>query len=702
MGISIWKDKIYMLETKNSMYVMQEDSEGLLRHLYWGKKAGTAEDFEDVSEEENATQYYQHVETTREEYSPFGGMRYKESACKLEYSDGTNDFRYQIACHEIDGNKLSISLVDIDYPCRIVLHYEVFEEEDIIRRQVEIKNEGTEPIVVERLYSAQFGLSGTDYKSINFNGTWNAEFQRQDDTILGGKKVYESLKGSTAHVANPCFILHRDAKEEQGEVYFGALAYSGNFKTVIEATPYGWTNVLLGISDTDFSWQLKPGETLTTPEVYAGYSAEGFGGMSDRMHRLEHAHLMPEEFAKKTHRVLYNSWYATEFNVQCSEQMKLAEKAAKLGTELFVIDDGWFGDRTDDTKALGDWWVDKRKFPNGLGELIDHVKSLGMEFGVWVEPEMTNPDSDLYRKHPDWVYRFHNREILTGRNQYVLDLTREEVVTYLIDILDKLLAENDISYIKWDLNRYISENGVNGAISLERKKMWFLHVQNFYRIVREVRRRHPNVEFEACAGGGGRVDLGAMKLFDEYWTSDNTDPLDRLFIQENYSLLYPAKYMRAWVTDAPTGETARRVPMQFAFYAAMCGCLGVGYNLNKMAEEDLEKAAYFVNLYKQIRDIVQFGRLHRLNSLSKDEIQAVLYVKEGKGVAFVFLPQVRYEKNSYRIRLAGLKEDVCYRVCFEGKEVKKSGAFLMRHGLDVRLYGNYDSCMIQLEECQEI
>lgn len=694
MGVTVWKDRIFVLQTRNTMYVMERDQRGFLRHLYWGKAAGCAADFEELAEEEWENSYHTFADKTMEEYAPFGGMRYKETAMKLEYSDGTKDFRYQVAGYEAEENRLSIRLQDLFYPCTVTLIYEVFKEEDIIRRRAKIRNGGGEAVVLERLHSAQFGLPGTGYQSINFNGSWAAEFQRREETIAAGKTVYESLRGSTAHVANPCFILHRDADEEKGEVYFGLLAYSGNFKVVVEATPYDYTNVVIGMSDTDFAWQLKPGEALETPSVYCGYSAKGLGRMSRQLHRLEKEHLMPEAFAKKELPVLYNSWYATYFDVRCEEQKRLAKKAADMGVELFVVDDGWFCGRSDDTRGLGDWITDPEKFPNGLTELIDYVKGLGMKFGIWIEPEMVNEDSGLFRAHPDWVYRFENREILKGRNQYVLDLSRKEVADFMIGTLDRLLSEHDISYIKWDMNRPVSETGVCGQNSLERKQVWLLHMQNFYRVVETVRKRHPEVEFEACASGGGRVDLGAMRYFDEYWPSDNTDPLDRLSIQESYSLLYPAKYMRAWVTDIPQGETARKASLTFALHAAMCGSLGIGNNLNNLKESDCELIAEQIAFYKRIRHTVQFGELYRLKNYEKDGFQAVQYTEGQKSVIFAFLVHARYGKNSWRIQAKDLREERVYQVQIREKTVRKSGAFLMRYGMDVTLEGDYDSCVI--------
>lgn len=698
MGITIWKEKLFILRTEHTMYVMERDRRGILRHVYWGSPAGIEEDFESLPEENSENGYHPYVDRVMEEYSSFGAGHYKETALKLEYHDGTRDFRYRITDYKAENNTLSIRLDDSSYPCGVTLIYEIFEKEDIIRRQVQIQNEGDSPILLERIHSAQFGLPGTDYRSVNFNGSWAAEFRRSEDTLSSGKKVYESLRGNTGHVANPCFILHRNATEETGDVYFGLLAYSGNFKVVAEATPYEYTNVLIGMSDTDFAWKLDPGKTLSTPSVYCGYTAGGLGAMSQSLHRFERNYLMPGPFAGKELPVLYNSWYATYFDVQCEEQMKLAEKAASLGVELFVVDDGWFGTRQDDTKGLGDWYVDSGKFPDGLSRLVNHVKSLGMRFGIWIEPEMVNPDSELYRTHPDWVYRFENRKILQGRNQYVLDLTREDVADFMIETLDKLLSQQEISYIKWDMNRSITETGICGDGTVAGKQIWLRHMNNFYRVVKEIRARHPDVEFEACASGGARVDLGAMQYFHEYWPSDNTDPFDRLFIQNGYSLLYPPKYMRAWVTDVPEGPTSRKASLSFALHTAMCGSLGIGNNLNRLEETELALIREQISVYKRIRPVIQFGDLYRLKNYEDNCFWAVQYVKDGQSIIFAFLTQSRFGKNRWRIKAAGLQGDGLYQVCLPGGSVRKSGAFLMNFGLEIRLSGDYDSCMILIEQ----
>ena len=319
-----------------------------------------------------------------------------------------------------------------------------------------------------------------------------------------------------------------------------------------------------------------------------------------------------------------------------------------------------------------------------------------MKFGVWIEPEMVNPKSQLFKEHPEWVYSYPTREILTGRNQYELDMANPEVIEFLIDVFDKFLSENQVEYIKWDMNRYEAERG-SAYLPPERWKE--LHVRNtwgVYQLIRELRKRHPQVEFEACASGGGRVDYGAMRYFDEYWVSDNTDPLDRLAIQEAYSRLYPAKYMRGWLTD-DFGMDQRTVPLKFWMHSAMCGALGIGIDLNKTSDEKLEEIAGHISDYKKVRNTVQFGKLYRLASLKESPIQAVQYMMDQESALFVFLDHERYGDSEYCISLRGLKEEQLYTYEVDGKTYRKSGAFLMQYGLKLRLCGDYDSKLVVLQ-----
>lgn len=694
MAILVSKN-IFLLNTLKSSYALGIDENGLLRHLYWGDKIDQIENFE-LERIHNRSGFHSAADMTMEECSSFGMMRYKETSMKVKFFDGTQDFRYDVKGYVIEGNLLTITLEDIYYPFQVKLFYQVFEEENMINRWREAINLGSEPIVIERFYSAEYGIKGKDFEITNYNGTWCGEFQLHSDNITSGKKVFESLRGLTSHVVNPVFMVHNGAKEDYGNVYYSVLEYSGNFKIVAEATPYDYVNLLIGISDTDFSLVLKPKETFLSPAAYAGYSNGGFGDMSRTLHHFCIAKLMPKATSNQVLKVLYNSWEATQFNVSYKAQMLLAEKAGELGAELFVVDDGWFGKRNNDLSSLGDWQVDLIKFPDGLEPLISHVKQVGMDFGIWIEPEMVNEDSDLFRNHPDWVYRYLNREILTGRNQYMLDLTKEEVVQYIFEAIDKLLVTYSISYIKWDMNRSVGET--SNTLMKEGSSVWVAHTRNFYRIIDKLREKHPAVEFEACASGGGRVDYGTMRYFDQYWTSDNTDALDRLEIQRGYSFIYPAKYMRAWVTDSPNWINERSIPVTFRLHCAMAGSLGIGSNLNHMTEEEQAIIREHIELYKRIREIIQFGQLYRLKYYKEDDFHAIQYVKDNKSIVFVYLVQGYFGKDKYFLKLKGLELHQTYLINNDGVTYEKTGAYLMHHGLVLNLKGDYDSKIVQVEE----
>lgn len=695
MAIIIGDNNVFLLNTRNASYCFCVDQEGLLRHLYWGARIDTIEDFK--NEPYIWEQGFHSInDVKREECSSFGSLRFKETSFKVAYADGTRDYRYRYAGHAIQGDELTVFLEDAAYPLRMSLHYKVYEEVDLVEKRRTVTNVGDEVVTIERLHSGECSLPGAGWTLKNFNGMWNSDFDTFEQTITGGKTVLESLRGATGHVANPSFILYQNAGETYGEVYYGALAWSGNFKIVLEQTPYEFLNILAGMNDTDFEWRLTAGQSFETPSLYLGYSPDGFDRMSNAMGDFARKHVMPEPLADKPLSVLYNSWEATYFDVNEQAQMQLIEKAARLGVELFVMDDGWFGQRKDDHAGLGDWYVNEAKFPNGLAPLIRKLHGYGMKFGLWIEPEMVNPDSDLYRAHPDWVYRYASRPVMEGRYQYMLDLTRHDVQDYIIGEIDRLLKENEISYIKWDMNRGLSEVASAMLDRSEYKSIWYRHTQGFYQIIRSLRALHPEVEWEACASGGGRVDYGAMRYFDEFWPSDNTDPLDRLSIQEGYSYLYPIKYMRAWVTDS--GNNGKRaMPLLFRLHISMCGALGIGLDLNESTEADMELLTKYVAIYKEIRSIVQFGRIHRLASLKADGLQAVQYENGEESVVFAFLDHPSRWRTAFTIRPRGLDANATYRVEIEGQPQRKvSGSFLMNNGLRVVLNHDYASCMVRI------
>ena len=485
-----------------------------------------------------------------------------------------------------------------------------------------------------------------------------------------GERVMESRRGSTGHQANPWFALEGEgASEDHGDVWFGALAWSGSWRITVEQDQLDAIRVTGGFNPFDFGYVLHPGESLETPVFYGGYSAHGLGGASRLLHHFELRHILPLQASggpdtaappatppttPKVRPVVYNSWEATTFNVTAAGQMALAEKAAALGIDRFVMDDGWFGQRKSDNAGLGDWYPNKQKFPDGLKPLIDKVHSLGMDFGLWVEPEMVNPDSDLYRAHPDWVLNFPDRPRLEQRQQLVLNLARPDVKAYILGFLDKLLNENDIAFLKWDYNRNWSEPGWDQLPPTEQKRVYVEYPRNLYWILAELRRRHPKIEIEDCSGGGGRVDLGILKYADEVWISDNTDPFDRLAMQDGFSYAYTPQVMMAWVTASPHWLNKRTTSLEYRLLSSMQGSLGIGDDIGKWTPEETATAKRLIAAYKQVQPTIVQGDLYRLISprngsefsatqtVSADKSQSVVFTfihstQEGRGFPVLLL-----------------------------------------------------------------
>lgn len=693
------KRRRWALQRENVTYGMELDEKDRLRHVYFGGCLPRTEDFPDASS------YYfpfEHPDGPglRFEYPAWGSLYYREPCLKATFADGVRDTRLVYREHRIEEGEvpeLVVVLQDPHYPLWVDLYYRLFEEQDLVERYAIVTNEGTEQITLEEVLSAVWHVPrGSDYRLTHLAGQFAGETNIYQEVVSPGKKVFESRRGITSHHANPFFALDwGNATEDTGEVWFGALGWSGNWKITADYDAHGYLQVSGGINDFDFSWHLEGGEEFTTPSFVGGFTREGFGGASRNLHRYTLGHLLP---SKGPRPVLYNSWEATYFDVTEQGQGELAEKAAALGVELFVVDDGWFGERHDDERALGDWWVNREKFPNGLTPLIQKVQSLGMSFGLWVEPEMVNENSDLYREHPDWVYRFPNRELTESRNQLVLNLAKDEVRDHLLGVLDDLLTDHDISFIKWDMNRPLSEPGWPDASPEHQREVWVRHVWGVYGILRRLRERHPGVTFETCSGGGGRIDLGMFRFTDQAWVSDNTDPYDRLRIQEGFSMVYPARTMMCWVSDSGKWIKGRESSVTYRFHSAMMGSLGIGGNLTEWSDEDLEESRRLVEKYKEVREVVQGGDQYRLLSPRKGDTTAVQYVSRdrAKSVLFVLRSAHQFPDPVPTIFLRGLKPETLYHTTVEDEPV--SGEALMRRGIKVQLNEELSSELIEITE----
>jgi alpha-galactosidase len=698
--------KAWFLQTAHTTYVVGVNETGDLQSIYWGSKLTREDDLTQAHLSPESASFDSSQTTSNIEYPGWGGRQYLEPSLKVTLADGVRDLVLKYVDQTINGDTLQLKLKDIKYDLFVTLTYQVYPEEDIIRKSADIQNKTGQVVTIESAQSGVWYLPRDQgYRLTYAAGRWAGEDQLQQQDIQQGKVVLDSRRGNTSHQLSPWFAIDQGgrADQETGNVWFGALGWSGNWKLVIEDTPMHQVRVTGGYNDFDFSYPLKPGEHLETPAYYGGFSSAGFGGASRCLHHLELNEILPDHANPHVRPVLYNSWEATEFNVNEAGQKALAEKAAKIGVERFVMDDGWFGERNNDHAGLGDWVVNRQKFPNGLQPLIKYVNGLGMDFGLWFEPEMVNPNSDLYRKHPDWALHFQGRPRTEARNQLVLNMARDDVRDYIFQAMDKVLNENNIKFIKWDMNRHLSEPGWPEVPIPEQKEVWIKYVQNVYWIMDHLRAKHPGLEIESCSGGGGRVDLGVMKRTDEVWTSDNTEAFDRLKIQEGFTYAYTPKVMMAWVTDVPNMND-RSTPLAYRFLVAMQGSLGIGANLNKWADADFTLATKMIAYYKDIRQTVQEGDLYRLLSPRDSDITANNYVsRDGKqAVLFAFLHSQQFRSPTPAILMKGLDPDAVYRVKkIDNKLIDPhetySGSYLMNHGVMLKLVGDYDSTSVELD-----
>jgi alpha-galactosidase len=695
----VWYDEAagtWLLEMRTTAYAMGLADDGTaLRHLYWGSSVPRSAVRELAADAVAGppAQERRRVGGRPDEFIPWGGLRYDEPSLKAEFADGTRAIEWRFAGQRVTrydaATTLEIDLADTAYDLRVTLSYQVYDGFDVLERWATLRGD---QLVIRQAHSASWWLPPRPGLRLRYLcGGWAAETQLADTPLTPGKLVLESRQGITSHHLSPWFAIHAGAAEESGEIWSGALAWSGSWKIVHETTPAGRVHVSGGWNDFDWSHRLTAGEELALP-VFAGlYTDGGFGAASREWHAWQRAHVLRTRLRP----VLYNSWEATSFAVSEDGQARLAELAAQIGAECFVMDDGWFPGRHHDRAGLGDWTPDPRKFPRGLTPLIERVNKLGMRFGLWIEPEMTNPDSDLYRAHPDWVYHFANRSRSEQRNQLVLNLARPDVAEWVFQTIDGLLSSNNIEFIKWDMNRPFSEPGWPGDPAGNPERIWVSHVRNLYAILDRLRAAHPGVEFESCAAGGGRVDLGIMRRVDQVWTSDNTDAWDRVRIQHGFTQAYPPQAMMAWVTDSPNFLTGRRLPLSFRFHVAMAGSLGIGGDLPAWTAEELAEAAELVAVYKEIRPVIQQGLLYRLDGGSAlhagqalsaggtlagdDALRASEYVLGDQVVVLAWWGPQQCGIGLPRLRLAGLDPVGRYRDVATG--ATRTGGFLMRNGI---------------------
>jgi alpha-galactosidase len=709
----------WVLQTSSNSYIIAKNKEGRLFQVYWGSFLSNDDQFDAA--------YFPEVlrftgfagdhrgEVRSEEYPAQGGPFYDEPCLKAMMADGNREVVLKYVSDKIEGNSLEILLKDILCDIYVTLIYKVYPEYGIISKKSEISNRTKQKITVESAQSGVWTLpADKDYRLTYLTGFWASEAHVIREPLHQGMKILESRRGITGYEFNPWFAVDYkgEANEDVGKVWFGALGWSGNWRISVEQTYRMQPRITGGYNTFDFGYLLKPGETLVTPPFYGGFTTNGFGEASRMLHRLQRNEIVPGGKEARLRPVFYNSWQTYEVDVTEANQMELAKKAADMGVELFLVDDGWFHLRKETNAGLGDWFVDTDKFPNGLLPLSRYVNSLGMDFGLWVEPEMVNPNSDLYRQHPDWVLNFPDRPRTEGRGQLVLNLAREDVKEYLYKAMDKLVTENNVKMFKWDMNRLLTEPGWPELPPEEQKKVWVEYTRSLYDIIDRLRAKHPGLEIESCKGGGGRIDMGMMERVDQFWTSDDTDPVDRLFIQEGFSFAYSPGVLMGRVSPLTSKKGYPNVransPLDFRFLIAMQGSLGLSLNPNVMSDEEIAEAGKYIDFYKTIKRTVQRGDLYRLSSSEGSGLGVNQFVSEdGKqSVVFALLKtREKYPVLDQPIYLRGLDANARYRIkpMHEGKLVEKiqtaSGDYLENHGIKFRFPAqDMDGTVVVLEK----
>ena len=633
----------FVLETAHTTYCFRMLPTGQPEQLYYGRKLPLQDEaaLEAITEKRafasGTTVSYdaEHPEIVLEdvclEFSSLGKGDLREPMLELVYPDGsrTSDFVY--GSHRIDSEQPSqrplpgsyaedgkaehLCVVYRDRSAALALetHYYVWPECDCICRRSVLRNDADAPVEIERLLSAQLDLPRKDLSVTSFRGAWAREMGKVTVPLPGGKYTVESRSGSSSNRCNPFFIVHApDATELNGDCWGFNLIYSGNHYAAVEVSAFGKTRVVSGIQPLGFRWRLSPGEAFETPEAVMSFSPAGFTGLSENMHFFVREHIIRGRWKHKTRPVLLNSWEACYFNISESSLVALAKAGRDIGAELFVMDDGWFGERSDDTHALGDWEVNKKKLPNGLAGLARKIRALGMDFGIWVEPEMVNVQSRLYEAHPDWVMAIPGKAHSEGRNQRILDLSNPAVQDDLIARMTEVFSSAEISYVKWDYNRNFSDV-FSPYLPAERQgETAHRYILGLYRIMAALTERFPDILFEGCASGGNRFDLGILSYFPQIWASDDTDALARADIQEGYSYGYPQSCIGAHISSCPNHQTLRDTPLDTRLNVAAFGLLGYEYDLRDISPGKRKKLKTQIDTYKRWRDVLQWGQFYRV------------------------------------------------------------------------------------------
>lgn len=713
------KAREFHLYNKEVSYIMKIMENGQIENLYYGKRIKDREDFSYLHEEISRSLTSVNVpepgvlsmEYTKQEYPSYGTGDYRSPAFTVLQEDGSRISAFAYVGHNIFNGKkelkplpatytesdeeaqtLEIILYDDLIDTELVLSYTIYEAYPVITRNARFTQKGTEKIVLERALSMSMEFGDMDFEMVHLAGAWARERYVKTRKLEMGIQSIQNLHGTGSSAEhNPFLALKRPhTTESQGEVYGFSLVYSGNFLAQTEVTTFDLTRVTMGIHPEGFSWELNQGETFQTPEVVMVYSDQGLNKMSQVYHRLYRTRLMRGYWRDKARPILLNNWEATYFDFNEEKILNIAKKAKEVGVELFVLDDGWFGARNDDYRGLGDWYVNLEKLPDGISGLSRKIEALGLKFGLWVELEMVNKDSDLYRAHPDWIIGAPGRFESHGRHQHVLDFSRKEVVDYIYEMISKVLRESSISYIKWDMNRYMSEPYSRGASAAHQGMVMHKYILGVYDLYTRLTKEFPEILFESCASGGARFDPAMLYFAPQTWTSDDTDASERVKIQYGTSMVYPVVSMGSHVSAVPNHQLLRTTPLETRGNVAYFGTFGYELDLNLLSDEEIEMVKKQITFMKQYRDLIQVeGDFYRLLSpfAGNDAAWMVVSRDQTEAIAGFYQRLNKINASWLRLRLQGLSEDSLYEVSRnvlgETKSYQAYGSELMYAGIPI-------------------
>ena len=700
----------YMISLGAGMYPL---------HLYWGKSLRSAED--DLIARlagRNAGNFSLHetpLDRLPQECPVSGTGDFREGMLYVRREDGTTaldlrfeSFRIQEGKPELRGlpsargenaETLILTLKDPENGIEADLLYTVWPDTDVIARSAVIRNGGTETVTLEKALSACVDFEDSEYSLLTLSGAWAREREPALRPLVQGDQGTSTIRGASSLQTSPFMaLLSPGTGENMGQVYAMALCYSGSFTATVQVDQFGSARMMMGIQPFDFSWRLNPGESFQTPEVCLGWSDRGLNGLSQGYHQLIREHIVSGPYAKTARPILINNWEATYFDFDEEKLVSIAECAKKQGIDLFVLDDGWFGRRDDDSSSLGDWEDDRRKLPGGLRGLSEKIHSLGMKFGLWVEPEMISPDSALYRAHPDWCIHAGNRIRIECRHQLVLDLTRADVRRYVTESICGALERGQADYVKWDMNRNINMAGSAELPAERMKEFHHRYILGVYEIMGEITARFPHVLFESCSSGGGRFDLAMMRLMPQAWASDDTDAWMRCRIQYGTSLVFPPCCMGAHVSAVPNHQTGRNTPLSTRAAVAMGGTYGYELDIRKLTAPELEEIAKLNERVRAWQDVLLYGRFYRLRSpFLRDECAWMSVAQDGKRAVVTHVSSRAVPNQRPKLlKLEGLDPDASYRL--EETGTVYGGDELMQRGIAVPApWGDYMSRQFWLE-----